>query len=165
MGLISWIKSKYYDHKLNKADRQLAKGNIERAEDIFRSILGKQNDAVVHLANLYVVHSNSKELKIKRLRDIEDLKEFVDEFNSSDYQNELNSHVFNIYHLAQQVFNSKDYSGAVSLSDSIRKYKGNQSEYQDRDHRYKAYLYFGAPDKPCGVGRADANPKLLLNDT
>ena len=26
-------------------------------------------------------------------------------------------------------------------------------------------LYYGAPDKPCGVGRADANPKLLLNDT
>ena len=25
--------------------------------------------------------------------------------------------------------------------------------------------FFGAPDKPCGVGRADANPKLLLNDT
>ena len=23
----------------------------------------------------------------------------------------------------------------------------------------------GAPDKPCGLGRADANPKLLLNDT
>ena len=23
----------------------------------------------------------------------------------------------------------------------------------------------GAPDKPCGVGRADANPELLLNDT
>ena len=26
-------------------------------------------------------------------------------------------------------------------------------------------IYNGAPDKPCGVGRADANPKLLLNDT
>ena len=26
-------------------------------------------------------------------------------------------------------------------------------------------ILFGAPDKPCGVGRADANPKLLLNDT
>ena len=25
--------------------------------------------------------------------------------------------------------------------------------------------FIGAPDKPCGVGRADANPKLLLNDT
>ena len=27
------------------------------------------------------------------------------------------------------------------------------------------YINQGAPDKPCGVGRADANPKLLLNDT
>ena len=26
-------------------------------------------------------------------------------------------------------------------------------------------FFIGAPDKPCGVGRADANPKLLLNDT
>ena len=26
-------------------------------------------------------------------------------------------------------------------------------------------MVIGAPDKPCGVGRADANPKLLLNDT
>ena len=26
-------------------------------------------------------------------------------------------------------------------------------------------VFQGAPDKPCGVGRADANPKLLLNDT
>ena len=29
----------------------------------------------------------------------------------------------------------------------------------------KTLRIFGAPDKPCGVGRADANPKLLLNDT
>ena len=28
-----------------------------------------------------------------------------------------------------------------------------------------AVVLYGAPDKPCGVGRADANPKLLLNDT
>ena len=28
------------------------------------------------------------------------------------------------------------------------------------------YTLFGAPDKPCGVGRADANPKTMLpNDT
>ena len=30
---------------------------------------------------------------------------------------------------------------------------------------FLSFTYFGAPDKPCGVGRADANPKLLLNDT
>ena len=29
----------------------------------------------------------------------------------------------------------------------------------------KFFENIGAPDKPCGVGRADANPKLLLNDT
>ena len=28
----------------------------------------------------------------------------------------------------------------------------------------KTTALIGAPDKPCGVGRADANPKLLLND-
>ena len=31
--------------------------------------------------------------------------------------------------------------------------------------RYVLRYVLGAPDKPCGVGRADANPKLLLNDT
>ena len=29
----------------------------------------------------------------------------------------------------------------------------------------RIFEFFGAPDKPCGVGCADANPKLLLNDT
>lgn len=32
-----------------------------------------------------------------------------------------------------------------------------------KELKHKTIL--GAPDKPCGVGRADANPKLLLNDT
>ena len=31
--------------------------------------------------------------------------------------------------------------------------------------RGQMFHIIGAPDKPCGVGRADANPKLLLNDT
>ena len=31
--------------------------------------------------------------------------------------------------------------------------------------RWLPTQFLGAPDKPCGVGRADANPKLLLNDT
>lgn len=30
---------------------------------------------------------------------------------------------------------------------------------------HQMMVFSGAPDKPCGVGRADANPKLLLNDT
>ena len=49
---------------------------------------------------------------------------------------------------------------------------GNQPFYDepftDREMRITLFLEItisGAPDKPCGVGRADANPKLLLNDT
>jgi len=34
-----------------------------------------------------------------------------------------------------------------------------------RKHIGHKTIKIGAPDKPCGVGRADANPKLLLNDT
>ena len=30
---------------------------------------------------------------------------------------------------------------------------------------FHVYDNYGAPDKPCGVGREDANPKLLINDT
>ena len=33
------------------------------------------------------------------------------------------------------------------------------------DFAKKTSDYDGAPDKPCGVGCADVNPKLLLNDT
>ena len=40
---------------------------------------------------------------------------------------------------------------------------------QNKPHKANTHIPMsveeGAPDKPCGVGRADANPKLLLNDT
>ena len=35
----------------------------------------------------------------------------------------------------------------------------------EKNVSYKEFGKFGAPDKPCGVGCADVNPKLLLNDT
>ena len=34
-----------------------------------------------------------------------------------------------------------------------------------KGYKFNGSTFNGAPDKPCGVGRADANPKLLLNDT
>ena len=35
-----------------------------------------------------------------------------------------------------------------------------------KNNEAKECCFFGAPDKPCGVGRADANPKTMLpNDT
>ena len=39
------------------------------------------------------------------------------------------------------------------------------SWYEEAENEEMRFSESGAPDKPCGVGRADANPKLLLNDT
>ena len=38
-------------------------------------------------------------------------------------------------------------------------------DYEESFKKSELGRFHGAPDKPCGVGRADANPKLLLNDT
>ena len=142
MGLISWIKNKYYDHRLESGDMQFADGNWEKAEEIFSSLLGKQNDAIVHLAGMYVKLASSCESKIKRLHQIEELKRFENENNSKGYQKELFKHVENIYGSAQEEFSSKSYKDAVSLIESIRTYKDDSKEYQDRFHRYNAYLAF-----------------------
>lgn len=142
MGLISWIKGKYYDSRLKSGDNQLGKGNVERAEEIYRSILGKQELAVVHLSKLYVDNSETKEQKIERLNDIEALHEYVTEANSVAYKQELDTHVSNIYHLAQSLYLSKDYAGSVFLSNAIVKYKKNDSTFIDRLHTYKGYLSF-----------------------
>ena len=40
-----------------------------------------------------------------------------------------------------------------------------RGSHEDRTKADRQSGIMGAPDKPCGVGRADANPKLLLNDT
>ena len=42
---------------------------------------------------------------------------------------------------------------------------GTGSTPSRKNKEYYEGSISGAPDKPCGVGRADANPKLLLNDT
>ena len=60
--------------------------------------------------------------------------------------------------------------GEIFEQEYMDELNNNQNMY---DPDYMAYLesisahatHAGAPDKPCGVGRADANPKLLLNDT
>ena len=57
MGLISWIKGKYYDSRLDKADRLVSENSLDQAEEIYRSLLGNQDLAIVHLADMFVSHS------------------------------------------------------------------------------------------------------------
>ena len=55
MGLISWIKGKYYDSRLDKADRLVSENSLDQAEEIYRSLLGNQ-DLVLSV----VVYDNKK---------------------------------------------------------------------------------------------------------
>lgn len=50
MGLISWIKSIYYNKKLDNADRNYLAGDIYEAESLYLNILYTQPDAAEHLA-------------------------------------------------------------------------------------------------------------------
>ena len=68
MGLISWIKGKYYDSRLDKADRLVSENSLDQAEEIYRSLLGNQDLAIVHLADMFVSHSQGVEGKLRPLK-------------------------------------------------------------------------------------------------
>lgn len=56
MGVISWIKDKYYNHKYQKAKGFLDEGNVEQAVEILKEILDCHPDAPHALLSIY--HSN-----------------------------------------------------------------------------------------------------------
>lgn len=53
MGLVSYFKNRYYDNKLQKADKLLAEGSKKDAEEMYASILDKQPLAAGKLAAYY----------------------------------------------------------------------------------------------------------------
>ena len=142
MGLISWIKDKYYDSRLDKADRLVSEGNLDEAEEIYRSLLGNQDLAIVHLADMFVSHSQGVEGKLKALKDIVDLQGYSNEQNRQDYESCLNAHVNNIESFANDRFKAKSYHDAVLLIDAIQTYRDNNHAFGEKRHRYHAYLAF-----------------------
>ena len=64
MGLVSWIKNSYYNYRLNQADNNVQKGKLNKAETIYLDLLGKQECAVYHLANML---SNSSTILLKQV--------------------------------------------------------------------------------------------------
>lgn len=157
MGVLGWIKGKYYDYKLEKADKLLQDGAIVGAENAYKEIIEKHIDAVIHLAKLYVNNCRSNDLKIQRLRELKDLFNFVDKERKSELQQELNNHVTNLYNSAEHFFISHDYKSAVLLSNAIVEYKKGTSVFEDRQHRYKAYRDFAlAEDRSDYVNLMDS---------
>lgn len=142
MGLISWIKGKYYDGQLDKADRLVSENNLDEAEEIFRSLLGKQDLAIVHLANMFVSHSQGVEGKLSALKNIVELQDYSNEQNRQDYECRLTAHLNNIESLANDRFRNESYHDAVLLIDAIQTYRKQNAFYDEKRHRYHAYLAF-----------------------
>lgn len=158
MGLISWIKSKYHDNRLKKAVNLEYKGDLQKAEEVFRSLLGKQEQAVVHLANMFASHSKSVEEKLSALNSIIELRDFTNENNKSDFEKALFSHVKNIDDLAISLFKKEDYENAVLLMNKVLPYKGQINNFSEKYHQYHAFLAF---TKSQGVSYAEG----LFKDT
>lgn len=142
MGLISWIKDKYYDSQLNKADRLVLENDLNSAEEIYRSLLGKQDQAVVNLANMFATHSNNVEDRLKALKNILDLRENTNEVNRADYEKELISHINNMEKFAVAQFNGEHYHEAVLIADAIKQFRASDDNFGRTCHQYHAYLAF-----------------------
>lgn len=158
MGLISWIKGKYYDSRLDKADRLVSENSLDQAEEIYRSLLGNQDLAIVHLADMFVSHSQGVEGKLKALKDIVVLQGYSNEQNRQDYERCLTTHLNNIESFANDRFRSQSYHDAVLLIDAIQTYRKNNRAYDEKRHRYHAYLAFSKSQQTSSYD-------LLINET
>ena len=158
MGLISWIKGKYYDSRLDKADRLVSENSLDQAEEIYRSLLGNQDLAIVHLADMFVSHSQGVEGKLKALKEIIDLQGFTNEQNRKDYERCLTTHLNNLERFAKDRFRGESYHDAVLLIDSIQTYRKNNRAYDEKRHRYHAYLAFSKSQQTSSYDK-------LINET
>lgn len=160
MGIISWIKGKYYDSRLGKADYLVLEYNLDRAEDIYRSLLGKHNLAIVHLADMFVSHSEGVKGKLKALKGIEDLRLHgcLNKYNRQGFKDCLNTHLNNIELLANDRFKEGSYYDAVLLIDAIQTYRKENRAYDEKRHRYHAYLAFSKSQQTSSYD-------LLINET
>lgn len=141
MGLISWIKTKYYNHKLSQADKSASNGDFAQAKLIYESLLGKQPLADAHLAKMLVDNASSASEKLDVLKRLLELRYDVSEESKSDFNSTLNKHVSSIETLASHSFSSENYKDAVDLIVSIRGFR-NDTPYSDKVYRYKAYYNF-----------------------
>ena len=73
MGLISWFKDKYNNHKFQKAKELLLDGKKEQAVEIFKEILNCHPDAPSELLSIY--HSDIDQGNSNRISDVATLYE------------------------------------------------------------------------------------------
>lgn len=141
MGLISWIKNTYYDHKLSSADKLVENHNFTKAQQIYESLLGKQPLADAHLAWMLVSNATSVSEKLEILKRLNDLRQYNSDESKSDFDSILGNHVSSMESMASTSFANGRYSDAVNLLSAIRHYRSGQA-FDDKLNKYNAYLSF-----------------------
>lgn len=126
MGLISYIKGVYYDHRIEKADQLLRSGNVKEAEEIYKELLGKQYDAVCKLANLYhsqcakAIASNDTNKEVSLLKNLLGLRtKGGDNYDISAYNFTIGKTVNDLIAHANSLFAKVDYQKCCDLTSAI----------------------------------------------
>lgn len=143
MGLITWIKDKYYNHILNSADELYASNDISRAEQIYMDILGKQPDAAEHLAKMYCEIAESGKDELKNLSKIKDLLARVP-FGKNDLIPYHTRVVRHIEVTADNDFKNKKYARASRFLKAIEIDKRGNTAFAQKNRIYSLYVSLNA---------------------
>lgn len=144
MGLISWIKDAYYNHKLDNADSAYYQlKDIHKAEGIYLELLDKHPDTAEHLARMYyyVAISDKDELTyLNKLKSLQTKTSNETEAVSS-YLLKLVSH---IEEAADLYFKNCDYNKAYKYLKSIELDKKGDTLFAKKNRLYALYVNLNA---------------------
>ena len=139
MGLISWVKDTYYNHKLDNADSAYLSKDIAKAERIYQEILGKQPKASEHLAKMYYEVGKSRNDELVYLAKLKSLlsNTTLGKDKVSFYHNQL---VLIIDKVAEKLFKNRDYNKAYKYLKAIDLDKRGDSNFAKKSRLYALYV-------------------------
>lgn len=143
MGLITWIKDKYYNHRLNSADELYKSGDISEAEQIYMDILDKQQDAAEHLAKMYCEIAVSGKNELVNLSKIKNLLSRAP-FGKNvliPYHTRMVRH---IEATADNDFKNKNYARASRFLKAIEIDKRGNTAFAQKNRIYSLYVSLNA---------------------
>ena len=143
MGIISWIKDTYYNHKLDNADSAYHSSDIPEAERIYLEILDKHPDAAEHLAKMYYEVAHSRKDELLYLSSLKSLlsKTTIGKEKVTMYKTRL---VSDIETAADSYFRNADYSKASRFLKAIELDKRGDSKFAKKNRLYALYVNLNA---------------------
>ena len=143
MGLISWIKDTYYNHKLDNADSAYQAKDIVGAERIYQEILDKQPEAAEHLAKMYYEVGKSRNDELSYLAKLKNLLSTTC-FGKDEVTSYLNQLVLYIEKVAEQLFKDRDYNKAYKYLKAIDLDKRGDANFAKKSRLYALYVNLNA---------------------